>query len=373
MPAPPWLQDEPQIGALLAAVLDRFDRQPGESRERAIVVPVARSLTNLRRGDAQADLTWECIGELERAELLAIKHGRRSAYDLPWHNAKLAFHPASEPVLRDWLQRPALESFVRQWQRAVEQAADRFPGGYAALLARPINIAGRTAAEVVDAVASIGEIKSAATLRQISTHVFWGASKILDGRGDLIAALFPGLAIRPRSIVAAVHLPVDIRGVLFIENQDTYTAAVDGEPAAAANHALIYMAGFRGAAARIRSRDGVSLHFGGPGSSYRRDEFERWWFAAVPLPVEPAFWGDLDFAGMQILKALRMRFGDVVAWRHGYEPMLQNRRRCGASPSLAAELPAQADPGTTGCSYADTQLLPTIREYGFWDQETIGR
>jgi hypothetical protein len=384
MAAPPWLQDEPEIRALLAAVLDRFDQQPGDTRERAIVVPAARHLASLTKGDAQADQTWEFVHELERGGVLLIRHGRRSAYDPQWHNAKLAIPPASEATLREWLERPATAAPMLQWRRAVELHAQRFPGGHEALLPRRIIVPGRSAEEVVAALARLAEINSAATLRQLSTHAFWGDSKVLDDRADLVAALFPGLQIRERPIVVAVHLPIVIRGVLFIENQDTYTCAIGGQPPATADHALIYMAGFRGAAARIRMRDGACLHFGGPGIASRSSEFERWWFDAAAFAgeaeaSEASFWGDLDFAGMQILKSLRSRFGAVTAWRTGYEPMLDDLRRSGASPLWDSELSArdflrsqkQVDPGATGCSYADAQLLPAIREYGFWHQERI--
>lgn len=385
MAAPPWLQDEPEIAALLSAVLDRFDQQPGDTRERAIVVPVARYLVVLGRGDAQADQTWEFVRDLERVGVLSIRHGRRSAYDPQWHNAKLAISPASEAALREWLKRPATAAPMLQWRRAVELHAQRFPGGHEALLPRRIAIPGRSAEEVVAALARLAEVDSAATLRQLSTYAFWGDSKVLDDRADLIAMLFPGLQVRERPIVVAVHLPMLIRGVLFIENQDTYTSAIGGQPSATVDHALIYMAGFRGAAARIRMRDGACLHFGGPGIASRSSEFERWWFDAAPLPNESAaaevsFWGDLDFAGMQILKSLRSRFGAVSAWRAGYEPMLEDLRRCGVNPLRDSELSArdflrsqkQVDPGATGCSYADTQLLPAVRENGFWHQERVG-
>jgi hypothetical protein len=72
---------------------------------------------------------------------------------------------------------------------------------------------------------------------------------------------------------------------------------------------------------------------------------------------------------MQILKALRARFGDVRAWPPGYSPMVANlRRERGYSP--AASLPrGQVDPLVTGCPYADEVLLPAIRERGQMDQE----
>jgi hypothetical protein len=56
-----------------------------------------------------------------------------------------------------------------------------------------------------------------------------------------------------------VHLPERCKGVLFIENQGTYTAAAAGTPTEALEFALIYAAGFRGTAARVRNRLGSLL------------------------------------------------------------------------------------------------------------------
>lgn len=371
MDAPLWLQDEPEILALLSAVLDRLDQQSGDARQRAIMLPAEKYLTALRRGDEQADQIWAFVNELSHHGVLAIRYARRNPYDSQWKGAKLAFSPAVEPNLRLWLGRPASASHALLWRRAVEKYAPRFPAGHELLLARRIVIPGRTAEEVVAAFASLMQVQRPATLRQLSTLAFWGNSKILDDRGDLVAALFPKLEVRERPIVVAAYLPNRVEGALFIENLDTYSAAIEGQPAATGNHALIYMAGFRGAALRIRSRQGARLHFAGPGRGRFGEEFERWWFDAAAFNDPLYFWGDLDFAGMQILKSLRQRFALVEAWRPGYEPMLADLRAARVNVATSVDVERQVDPVATGCTFADEVLLPAIREHGFWDQERI--
>jgi hypothetical protein len=370
VPPPVWMADEPEMRALLGAVLDRFDQQSGDLRARSILMPVARYLPSLANNDAAADQTWGFVDELQRAGVLSIRARRCGPYDPAWQGAKLAFAPASEMLLRSWLARPVEGSAMLQWRRAVEQQSSSFPAGIAALLTRRIALAGRSPEEVVSALGRLGKVQAPATLRQLSTFAFWGDSKVLDDRADLVAALFPRLKIRERPLVVAVHLPQLVEGLLFIENQDTYTSAVGGEPAVTLNHALVYMAGFRGTAARIRERDGVCLHFGGPGRDSRSGDFERYWFGAASLGGTLGFWGDLDFAGMQILKTLRQRFGDVAAWQPGYFPMLEDLCRC-SIPRSSDEPQGQVDPGFTGCHFADTRLLPAIRDHGFWHQERI--
>jgi hypothetical protein len=367
--APTWLQDEPEIQALLGAVLDRFDQQSGEDRTRAISFEAQKHVACLARMDEAADHTWALLRDLASTGLLRIRTAKRSDLDPEWHKAKVDFAPRCEATLREWLGRPAVLSRMIRWREAVQEHAHLFVAGVDVLASRRFSLPGRSDREVVAALARLAHVRRPATLRQLSTLAFWGDSKVLDERGDLIAALFPTLQVRERPIVVAVNIPEHVEGVLFIENQDNYSAAVDGELPASRALASVYLAGFRGTAARIRSRQGARLHFGGPGIE-RRVPFERWWLDDAEPPGELFFWGDLDLAGMQMLKSLRERFGDVTAWRPGYEPMLADLNAMGAA-SRAAEN-RQADPGTTGCRYADDVLLPAIRALGSWDQERIG-
>ncbi len=381
---PVWLPEEPQILAMLHAVLDRFDRQPGDARQRHVTFAAEEQLPALAGNDSAADAAWAQILELERLGVLTVRAGRRSPYDADWKSARLAFAPLCEPVLRDWLQREWLEPAMQSWRRAVESRAEAFPGGCEALLKRRIVIPNRSAEEVLAALATLGmrgalavrgeqgpgAQGSPATLRQLSATAFWGDSKVLDDRGDLLAALFPDLVVRERTLVVSVHLPASCRGVLFIENQDTYTAAVAGFPEEAGCLALVYAAGFRSTAARVRSRSGALLHYCGEGSAAMLPAFERWWYEEGPVPGPLWFWGDLDFAGMQILKALRSRFADVCAWRPGYEPMLETLRTRGGYRPPATDAQGQSDPGVTGCPFADEELLPAARTHGQLDQES---
>jgi len=368
---PPWLNDEPEITALLHAVLNRFDRQPGDARQRRVSLPAEKLLPTLARTDTQADQSWALVHELERLGVLSIRTARRNPLDPEWQGAKLGFAPECESVLRAWLGRDWLEPAMQIWRRAVQSHSAAFPAGCEALLKRRIAIPGRSSDQVVAAFASIASMNGPITLRQLSAFAFWGDSKVLDDRGDLIAVLFPQLDIQDRALVVSVFLPEAYGGVLFIENQDTYTAASAGNPADCRHLALVYAAGFRGAAVRVRSRSGTLIHYAGPGAVTLQKQFERWWYDSGPAPGPCWFWGDLDFAGMQILKSLRSRFEELTAWRPGYEPMLDALRTRGGYKPLTTGDPGQTDPGVTGCPFADATLLPTIREHGQTDQESV--
>jgi hypothetical protein len=372
-PTPPWLRDEPELLALLGKVLDRFDKQPGEARSQRLYIPLEKNLPALKRQDDEADRLWHFVNELTRQNLCTIAAGKRGPYDPDWKGARLAFEPEAETTLRHWLQRPAETPAIQHWRQAVETAAAEgaFPGEIEPLLKRRIAIPDMSDAEVVAAFASIGAIKAPLTLRQLSARLFRGDSKRLDDRESLLLALFPDLPLMPRPLVINVYLPTACNGVLFIENQDSYTLACDGNPPAASDLALVYAAGFRGTAQRLRQRDGARLHYAGPGKTRGQADFENWWYDLAPPPGPLAFWGDLDFSGMNILTVLRKRFGGVVAWEPGYRPLLEQLASQGGHALEAADKQNQTDPGVTGCNFADRELLPAIRAKGCIDQECL--
>ncbi len=353
---------------MLHAVVDRFDKQSGNERTLDVFIPVARVLPSLASGDSQADDAWLLVKSLAECGLLKLKPGKRSLYDPEWVNAKLAFPAASESILRQWLQREPASRLMHDWRDAVREYELQFPHGLELLKFRRMDVPGRTPREIVAALASIHDINGPITLRQLSARVFWGDSKLLDKRADFIAALFPHLEIRERPIVVSVYLPSAYAGVLFIENQDTYAAAIRSQHPQLQRLAFVYASGFRSSAARIRARDGATLHFAGPGASSLIDEFQRWWFRECEAELRSAFWGDLDFAGMQILKSLRARFANMESWKSGYEWMLPLAHQ---QHSQTLESREQTDPVVTGDTYADEILLPTIRAHGFVDQEAI--
>jgi hypothetical protein len=353
---------------MLHAVVDRFDQQRGTDRIRDVPVKAESALPSLASNDTQADQTWLLVKSLGDAGLLKVKTSKRNPYDPEWVNAKLAFPPTSEDTLRSWLDREPASRAIEQWRAAVNSHARYFAGGLDLLNARRIHVPSRTAGEVVAALASIRAIEGPITLRQLSARIFWGDSKFLDQRGDLIAALFPALVIRERPIVVAVHLPHEYRGVLFIENQDTYAAATRATDVEMRGLAFVYASGFRSSALRIRSREGAILHFSGAATQTLSESFAQWWFREIETVLPAWFWGDLDFAGMQILKSLRDRFEPLHAWMYGYDRMLPLARNASALRLTARE---QIDPIATGETYADTVLLPAIREFGFVDQESI--
>lgn len=370
---PRWLDDEPEIAGLLHTFIDKFDRKPAEEWKQPPELKLTASCCpKLFRLNEDADRSWQLLKQLETIGcLLIITKPKRNQFDPEYKDARLLFELHFEESVRQWLQRPRQPLLQREWQAAVAQYADKLPGDAAPLLARPIVVVDRSAAEILDGFVAIAHYQQQAlTLTQLSARCFWGQSKFLDGREELITALYPHIQLTPRPIIINVYLPAKIDCVLLIENQDSYCSAINGRPDAARNMALVYCAGFRGSALRIRNAAGVSFHYQGDCS--RQPEFESWWFSEVWSGPAIHFWGDLDYSGMAILKALRQRFDLIEAWQPGYEPLLQQLHEGNGHTPLQGNKEEQGDPQLTGCDYADNTLLPALRAAGlFVDQEMV--
>ena len=106
--------------------------------------------------------------------------------------------------------------------------------------------------------------------------------------------------------------------------------------------------------------------YAGPGLRELASRFDAWWYDGETGFGPAWFWGDLDFAGMQILKSLRSRFENLEAWPVGYEPPRAQLEVGGGHGTRANDSKGQIDPILTGCAYADSELLP--RDPQTWPQ-----
>lgn len=218
-------------------------------------------------------------------------------------------------------------------------------------------------------------------LREASARVFHGRSKVLDSRGELLRLL----GASPEQfwdapIQLLVDIPPAFDEALFVENLVTFEAMADRRQTGWARSVLVYAAGFKGSAKRLRSRQGCRLYVrAGQGETLALDpsvgrgldEVGAWLSGRSTLPVR--FFGDLDYAGMQILASLREVFPHAEAWRPGYGALVASLSAGGGHLPAMASKERHVDPGTTGCEYADAELLRLMRQHGrFVDQEVFG-
>ncbi|MGY8678315.1 Wadjet anti-phage system protein JetD domain-containing protein [Bradyrhizobium sp. UFLA05-153] len=374
---------------LLGIALDRLDRSRPEQRKNAIRISIDQiTAPEIFKAEtiADRDVAWHALDVLAEAGIgtvvyrRAARHGSREDREPVF---ELSAAEGNEDRLRTFYGRPRPgQKYSEEW-RSLVQGSDLDNDIKSAISELPVSIAGRSAAEVFERLISVRTLYYAQEnvyLREVSSRTFWGLSKVLDSRSELIAALL-GLAecpYPPQPIHLNVYFAGSFSWILFVENKTSFERAVrdandafvQGRHTPYGGAALIYSGGFMGAAGRMRKTSGSRTFYCLDTVSTARqvEDFEAAFYS--DRDISAAFWGDLDPAGMAILSSLRTTFPSVKAWEPGYAPMLirldageghapEEARKVGQKPVLS-----------TGCRYADDVLIPALQKYGrFIDQE----
>lgn len=238
-----------------------------------------------------------------------------------------------------------------------------------------IEIKGRSAVEIVQRLSLIQSLKNEdLLLREVSSRIFWGMSKVLDKRQELVCDLLDvdECPFAEMPVMLHTHTPAKFTQVLFIENIVNFDRATRDCSGKYDGTALVFSSGFKGSAKRIRQVGGASIYHsaGGDFAPETVQQFSLWLNDKLSIPSY--FWGDLDYAGMDILRRLRQTFPDMCAWRPGYAPMLNTLESGGGHLPIEAGKERQKMLEECGCEYADKNLIPAIEKYGkFVDQESF--
>lgn len=373
----PWIKS-PAIQSLLNKLVDRLDS--AEARGSASTLSIALNSSTwptLYQAPLESDkeYLWEQILVLVNEGWLQVTPpaATRSVagYDLQPRVKVLDIEVVRQATGRQERPRTAAE----RWREAIDVHLEapaevkKAAGDYC------IDMPDRGMPEIV---AKLNTLKSLAgtplLLREVSSRLFWGMSKVLDNRTGLVAALL-GMDECPfpeSPIQLQVYLPQGgFNAVLFIENQMSFEQATRSSNPAFAKLALVYASGFKASAARLRNPEAVSLYFSHKGELGGEcvDYFSSWLFSKnISMPVW--FWGDLDWSGMRILVAMRNNFSAMQAWQPGYDQMLQSLLDGHGHSPEAADKRGQRPLDTVECPYADGQLLVALKSLGkFVDQE----
>lgn len=385
MATPDWTQT-PILAALFNTLLDRIEEHPFEDRSRELVLPlIPRTWPAFFKIDLPAERAYqwqlfERLLELPGFELKLDERRVARDLDLMERRPRLAIGPEAEDFLRDATGRfrSDRDVWIARWREVVIQ---RFGQDELAqrLVIHPIVVLSHAPNEVLDRFVSLTDlVADGLMLHEAASRQFWGLSKLLNSQQEAIALLvgmqecpFPN---RPVQLVVQALTDALDAPILFVENGATFESMATGRMREARGHILIYASGYKASARRIRSRAGSSLYFSplvyecNPGLP---NAIMGWLYASDSTrPVY--FWGDLDYAGMAILKELRVVFPHARAWQPGYARLLDCLSSKESHTPEEAAKSGQSDPGQTGCDYADHVLLPTIRKKTrFVDQESI--
>lgn len=372
-----WVSSE-SVQALLHLLVDRLESsdERGASKTRSLVLN-EKTWPALFRAtrESEKETLWTYVQSMCRWGWLQVTPQAALASDSGYATSPRV-SVADLMAIRKAVGRPVrILSLAERWRQALERGLDASPSVIDASAAFYIDLPGYSMDEIV---VQLNKLKSLngkpLLLRQVSSLLFWGMSKVLDKKKPLVAALleleecpFPDAPIQLH-----VYLPRQgFTDILFIENLMTYEQTIRASGEAIGGLAMVYASGFKGGASRLRLPDGASLYYSHlgdltPGAT---SLFEQWLYGQA-ASSNVYFWGDLDWSGMRILNSLRNTFGDVGAWRPGYRQMLEALSRGEGHAALAAEKAGQLELLSCGCSYADAELLPALRSTArFLDQE----
>lgn len=379
---PLWLAS-PGIASLLNLLVDRLDASQvrGSARTGSLALS-ERTWPSLYGAGRESDKEelWAHLCDMARWGWVAVKPeaAMRS-------HSGYAMEPRltvqSEAEVRLAVGRPERpRSSLERWRAAVDEHLVGTVEQKAAVADFCIDIPNREMAEVVKRLNMLPDLAAEPVLlREASSRLFWGMSKVLDRRPALVCAVLgvPECPFPESPVQLQVFLPpTSPTGVLFIENAMTFEQAVGASSSSLNGLVLAFASGFRGSAQRLRTVAGSSLYYSAKGdaSVAGRGRFESWLYQASEsdLALPSFFWGDLDFAGMRILAALRASFPKMEAWRPGYLPMLHALETGAGHSPEAADKQGQRALLQTGCDFADKELIPALVRSGqFVDQEAF--
>lgn len=358
---------------LLNDVLDKLDLKPACERANKIQYPInAKVFPSLYN-----PLTYREDEEIEKAiqvlinkEIFTIRQSKKEFFvDIrDKSKAKLVFNDDFEQKLRIFYKR---ETQTDDWKSAVEQL-DCNTDIKELILNNRITIPEKTeddiAIQLLKLLTSDNENKS---VRHVSAKYFWGISKVLDNKEQIINYC----KLRTMPILLHVKaIGANPKTILFIENQDTYIEAVNSENNIFENYILIFSSGFKASAKRLRSENGNKVFFEDSCCLDKegRNKFKQWLYGEDRLEFNVYFWGDLDFSGMNILSSLKKVFPNLKAWEYGYNRLLKALDNYNAHSPNSANKEGQTEPSLTGCEFTDTRLIPALKyKQLFVDQESV--
>jgi hypothetical protein len=370
----------PEVRKLLERLVDRLDAAEQRGSGKAQSVPLDNRLwPELVNAPLESDkeAVWKEARNLHDRKWIRL--APESAAKSPYGYAQSVRVSIVDPVaIRHAVGRlERVRSSAELWRNAVDAHLLGSSETKQVVATFQVEVPGYETTEVVQRLNLLNDLAGQSLLlREVSAKLFWGMSKILDGRQALVAAVLglPDCPFPESPIQLLVQLPAnELRGVLFIENLMSFEQASRSRSKHLDNLALVFASGYRGSAQRLRTPLGASVYYSPRGAVApdRLDAFEAWLFSASN-DLQVLFWGDLDWSGMGILRAMQTPFPGLQAWEEGYAPMLESLLAGNGHLPSAADKQGQLSIGSTGCVYADEQLLPALRSTGaFVDQEVF--
>lgn len=367
------LQDV-SIAKVCHALLDKLDKQPINERSNNLSIPINNKhfpelfSPSIVDEDIRLEEKIYALLSLGLFDIKQIK--KKSHLPLFERDAKLIFNSEFEDKLRVFYHRDIIHN---TWLEALNKEDISDKSLLIFLKNNPIKVKNKSDDEVVQQLLKWTQDIKSNSARKESARCFWSLSKIFD-KQEAYKSYFK-LEDMPISLL--VYMQTSIVGeVLFIENKDTFYEVCDSGHVAFKNSVIIYASGYMASAKRIRQRRGSKMYFelNSQHTSECIEKFTRWFYRESSEDIPVYFWGDLDYEGMNILKALKINFDNIDAWEKGYDVMLEEAKKgFGHTPEMAdKEGQILLNDNILGCRYADKYLVPVLsKEALFIDQEIV--
>lgn len=371
----PWMA-EPIVRQLLEKLLHMVARQQAQERVRPPGMRITpHTLPSLFTAEepGEAENGWKLIEKLAGLGWITIDAAKpvsgKAVYEL---RPYVRLVPAMEGIIRKTAGIYTRSSYTSEWHKALHARSDVENDLLIYLKRRPLRIGMRNASDVIERLLNIRSVAHEPLfLREVSGRFFWGDTKVLDRRTGLVAHVLgvPECPFPELPISVLCYCPFEeVAGILFVENEASFLSPRVRELARRSSLAMFLASGFKLAAARIRDPIGSNLFAQTPitgDGGVTCNRLQAWLHGCGPnWPI--LYWGDLDFAGMGILKCLRQGFPEMIAWSEAYDPLVIRVRAGDGFHWDESNVKRQNDPGVTGCAYADTVLLPAIRNTGLF-------
>jgi len=361
------------IAKVLHKILDKLDVQPMLERKNSLSIAInEKEFPELfSPSSVDEDIVLEKrILTLVKLGLFTLKQSKKASFlPLVERKAKLIFNADFEEVLRVFYGREELED---AWLEALDRYDIKDKQLLELLKRNPITIKSKSEEEIVERLLEWVDEPKSKSARKESARCFWGLSKVLD-KHETFKEYF-GLEDMPISLLIHLQSPI-IEQVLFIENQDTFYEACESEAKAFNHTVIVYASGFKASAKRIRHRRGSKMYFSVESKDIQKSfqHFQEWFYKENEANFPVYFWGDFDHAGIEILKAFKVNFENIDAWKAGYKVMVEAiKNDFGHTPIMAGkERQIKQGKKRAECAYADEVLIPLLENEIFLDQEFV--
>lgn len=376
----PWMNNS-AIQALMGRILDRLDSLGLEDRSRRFTFRLSDKTfpeLYLQASPDDSEYLWSLLERMSSTKIVEIElDKRRTASTIARERSPvLVMTPEAEVRFREILGRkPLIDPWSIAWARGCE-AAQWLPVMLrTAFRSREHRLGERAPTEILSRWERLTKERfDGLGLREVAARLFWGISKALDERYEIVNALrdahgLPWIPERPLLLPTFLAPTWREKGVLFVENLSSYVACLAGRVPASHGLAIVYGSGYKSAARRLRKPEMTLMAFDPRGDRTAEPAYLTW-FGAESDDVPTFFWGDLDYAGLSILRELRRTFPGMRAWTPGYERMVNALENGNGHTPSESDKRGQEDLGPVGCPYADDVLLEVLRRTAqFFDQE----